>query len=56
MHRFSTAVPKLLALSGLRLVGLLDVLHSTSAVPDRRVPCQAGTFIASLREPMHNPG
>ncbi len=56
MHKFSTAVPKLLALSVLCLVGLLDVLHSTSVVPSRRAPCQAGTFIASLREPIYNPG
>ena len=65
MHKFSTAATKssgvLCAPTTLHSVGLLNVPYSTFAGADPqagapRAPSQAGAFVASLQEPMHNPG
>ena len=50
MHKFSTVVPKLPALTALRSLRLLDVPYSTPCGAFSRAPGQDGIFDASLYE------
>ena len=51
MHTFSTAVPQSSALTALRFLALLDVLHEYACGMLRRAPSQRGVCGTLLQKP-----
>ena len=56
MHKFSTAVPPSSALTALRFLALLDVLHEYACGALGGGPGQRGVCCTLLQKPMHSPG
>ena len=55
MHKFSTAVAPSSALTALRFLVFLDLLHEYIFGSLRGAPCQRGACGTSPQKPIHNP-